>query len=95
VPGIYSLAAPGQRPGAGFRADAATAASADGWARLSLLAARSGGGVLPADSLRQVLDRLESASPASSRGPSAVLIFALLLVAATAEWAIRRLTGRA
>jgi len=92
--GLYTLAIAGQAPTAGFRAAPSSPGGADAWARLSLLAARSGGRILPPDSLRPVLDRLAAAHPAAPRGPSAALIFALLLVAAAAEWAIRRLTGR-
>ncbi|HET7232993.1 MAG TPA: hypothetical protein VFJ16_23490 [Longimicrobium sp.] len=95
TPGLYALAIAGQPPTASFRAAASSLADADSWARLSLLAARSGGRILPADSLRPVLDRLAASHPAAPRGPSATLIFALLLIAAAAEWAIRRLTGRA
>lgn len=102
APGMYALAIAGQPPTAGFRAvasspassAAASSADADAWARLSLMAARSGGGILPVDSLRAALDRIASSHPAAPRGPSATLIFALLLIAAGAEWAIRRLTGR-
>ena len=92
--GLYTLAFAGQPPRAGFRATRATA-SADGWARLALLASRSGGRMLPADSARVAIDRLGSAAPGGWRGPSAWLIFAALLLFAAAEWAIRRLTGRA
>jgi hypothetical protein len=99
VPGLHALAIAGQPPTAGFRAVASSSpeatADADAWARLSLLAARSGGRILPADSLRPALHRLASSRPAAPRGPGAALLFALLLVAAAAEWAIRRLTGRA
>jgi hypothetical protein len=95
APGLHALAIAGQPPTAGFRAAPPPAAEAEGWARLSLLAARSGGRFLPPGSLRPALARLAASSPAAPRGPSATLIFALLLVAAAAEWAIRRLTGRA
>jgi hypothetical protein len=99
APGLHALAIAGQPPTAGFRAvassPAALTADADAWARLSLLAARSGGRILPPDSLRPALERIASSHPAAPRGPSAALIFALLLIAAAAEWAIRRLNGRA
>ncbi|HYH80613.1 MAG TPA: hypothetical protein VEX86_12490 [Longimicrobium sp.] len=100
APGLHALSVDGQPPAAGFRAvspspaeSAESAVDADSWARLSLLAARSGGGILPPDSLRPALARFAS-SPAAPRGPSVALLFALLLIAAAAEWAIRRLTGR-
>ncbi|HEU4558366.1 MAG TPA: hypothetical protein VFS20_10970 [Longimicrobium sp.] len=95
APGLHALAIAGQPPTAGFRASPSSTAEADGWPRLSLLAARSGGRVLPPDSLRPALDRLMAQGSSAPRGPSAWLIFALLLIAAAAEWAIRRLTGRA
>jgi hypothetical protein len=91
--GVHTLAIAGQAPSAGFRALPSPPADADAWARLSLIAARSGGRILPADSLRPALARLTADHPAP-RGPSAALIFALLLIVAAAEWAIRRLTGR-
>ncbi|HET7460300.1 MAG TPA: hypothetical protein VFJ82_03595, partial [Longimicrobium sp.] len=94
APGLHTLAIAGQPPGAGYRAVSSSPADADAWARLSLLAARSGGRILPPDSLRPALDRLAEAHPAAPRGPSAALILTLLLVAAAAEWGIRRMTGR-
>ncbi len=95
APGLYALAIAGQPPTAGFRAVSTSPSDADSWARLSLLAARSGGRILPPDSLRAALDRIASSHPTAPRGPGAALVFALLLIAAAAEWAIRRLTGRA
>lgn len=93
-PGLYTFAIAGRPPTAAFRAASRPAAGSDAWARISLLADRSGGRILPRDSLRPTLDRLAASRPSTPRGPSAWLIFALLLVAAAAEWAIRRLTGR-
>ena len=83
---------PARPPLAAFRATR-SGASADGWARLALLASRSGGRMLPADSARAAIDRLGGATSAG-RGPGPWLIFAALLLFAAAEWAIRRLTGR-
>ena len=55
----------------------------------------SGGRALPADSLRPLVDRLAADLPDDeSRGISPWLLFALLLAAAVAEWALRRLRGR-
>lgn len=90
--GLYTLAFAGRPPRAAFRATR-SGASADGWARLALLASRSGGRMLPADSARAAIDRLGGATSAG-RGPGPWLIFAALLLFAAAEWAIRRLTGR-
>ena len=101
APGVHAFALAGARPTAGFAAVAASADSAgggaaDAWARLSLLASRSGGRAVPADSLRPLVRRL-SADPGGGgwRGPGPWLVFALLLALASAEWAVRRLTGRA
>jgi len=92
--GVHALALAGQAPSAAFRALPTSPADADAWARLSLLAARSGGRFIPRDSLGAVLNGLASSRPSAPRGPSATLVFALLLLVAGAEWAIRRLTGR-
>jgi len=49
--------------------------------------------VLPSDSLRAVTARLGGSE--TTRGPSVALVFGVLVVLGAAEWAIRRLTGRA
>jgi len=95
VEGLHTLAFAGGTPRAAFRATAAAPSSADAWARLSLLASRSGGRVLSADSVGSAVEGLTWGAPAGSRAPSAALIFGALLVLGTAEWAIRRLNGRA
>jgi hypothetical protein len=92
--GLYTIAVAGERPRAAFRASAAAAPAADAWARLSLLASRSGGRVVSADSLGRVVDGLTAGGPAR-RMPSAALIFGVLLALGAAEWAIRRLNGKA
>ena len=91
--GLHTFALGDGPPVAGLRATDA-APSADGWARLSMLAHASGGGMLPADSLRPLLARL---TPEDARRPLPVawLLFAAVLAAAAAEWAIRRLRGAA
>lgn len=91
--GLYTFAFAGGAPLTAFRASAAATSPADAWARLSLLAYRSGGRLLPADSLRATTARIGGSS--GSQWPSAVLIFGALLVLGAAEWTIRRLTGRA
>ena len=93
--GVYTLAFAGGPPRAAFRASAAAPSSADAWARLSLLASRSGGRILSADSLGGAVDRLTADGPAGPRAPSAALIFGVLLALGAAEWSIRRLSGRA
>jgi hypothetical protein len=92
--GLYTIAFAGERPRAAFRASRTAASSADAWARLSLLASRSGGRVLSADSLGAAINRLTAGGPSGRRGPSAALIFGVLLALGAAEWAIRRLNGR-
>ena len=91
--GLHTFALGGGPAAAGMRATAA-APPADGWARLSMLAHASGGAMLPADSLRPLLARL---TPEDARRPLPVawLLFAAVLAAAGAEWAIRRLRGAA
>jgi hypothetical protein len=91
--GLYAFAFAGQQPRAAFRASAATPSPANAWARLSLLAYRSGGRVVSRDSLGAATARLGGASRAP-RGPSAALVFGLLVVLGATEWAIRRLSGR-
>lgn len=91
--GVYSFGFAGDRPRAGFRVASASPSPADGWARISMLASRSSGRVLPSDSLRAVTAR--SGGSETPRGPSAALVFGVLVVVGAAEWAIRRLSGRA
>ena len=96
APGLYTFALAGAAPSAGMRVAEGSAPADDAWARLSLLAARSGGRAVPADSLRAVVDRASAGLPGGGgRGVSPWLLFGVLLLAGTAEWAIRRLTGRA
>ena len=92
--GVHTLAFAGNAPEAAFSTAAGdSSTNADGWARLATIAATSGGAMLPPDSLRATVDRLRAGLPSDSRGVSPWLIFALLLAAAGAEWAIRRLRG--
>jgi hypothetical protein len=91
--GFYGLAIGGSATSSGFRA-AAGAPAADGWARLAMLAHDSGGGMVPADSLRSL--RRALAPEGGGRGwPLPWLLFGAVLLAAGAEWAIRRLRGAA
>ncbi|HSU14567.1 hypothetical protein [Longimicrobium sp.] len=92
--GIYTFAFAGQPPRAAFRATRTASASADGWARLAAIATRSGGRMLPPDSVRATVASFGSASSGGWRGPGPWLIFAAILLFGAAEWAIRRLTGR-
>jgi hypothetical protein len=92
--GLYTLAFVGGAPRAAFRASASAPSSADAWARVSLLASRSGGRILSADSVGSVVGRLTAGGPAG-RTPGAALVFGVLLALGAAEWAIRRLKGRA
>jgi hypothetical protein len=93
-PGVYTLGFAGQPPSAAFHAISPAGAPADAWARVALLAARSGGRALPADSLSSAVARIAGPGARIPPAPSAALVFALLLAAASAEWAIRRFTGR-
>ncbi|HEY0021679.1 MAG TPA: hypothetical protein VGB24_02185 [Longimicrobium sp.] len=93
--GLYTLAFAGRTPSAALRATASTGAAADAWARLAVLAGASGGRMLPADSLRPVIQGLTpEGARTSSRLPLAAILFAMLLLAAASEWAIRRLRGQ-
>ncbi|HEX8390919.1 MAG TPA: hypothetical protein VF665_01075 [Longimicrobium sp.] len=94
--GLYTVAFAGRATSAAFRATAGTGAAEDGWARLAMIAGSSGGRMLPADSLRGVVQRLAPAGASEgSRLPLAALLFGAVLLAAAAEWAIRRLRGAA
>lgn len=94
--GLYTFAFAGAAPAAAYRATAAAGPADDAWARLSMLASQSGGRMLPADSLRPLIRRLtpEGAS-GGARLPLGWMLFWALLLAAGAEWAIRRLRGAA
>jgi hypothetical protein len=92
--GIYTFAFAGQPPRAAFRATRQTGAAADGWAGLALLAARSGGRMVPSDSVPAVLAAVKAPQAGGWRGPGPWALFVALLLFAAAEWAIRRLTGR-
>ncbi|HEU4455553.1 MAG TPA: hypothetical protein VFR81_20990, partial [Longimicrobium sp.] len=91
--GVHTLAFAGRPPEAAFSTAPADSAHADAWARLASIASTSGGAMLPRDSLRATVERLEAALPPTSRGVSPWLILALLLATAGAEWGIRRLRG--
>jgi hypothetical protein len=93
--GLYTLAFAGRGPSAALRATASTGAADDGWARLAVLAGASGGRMLHADSLRPVIQGLTpKGARSTSRLPLAAILFAVLLLAAGSEWAIRRLRGQ-
>jgi hypothetical protein len=93
--GLYTLAFAGRAPSAALRATASTGAADDGWARLAVLAGTSGGRMLPADSLRSVIQGLTpEGARSTSRLPLAAILFAVLLLTAASEWAIRRLRGQ-
>jgi hypothetical protein len=94
--GLYTFAFAGAASSAAYLATAAAGPADDAWARLSMLASQSGGRMLPADSLRPLIRRLtpEGASTVA-RLPLGWMLFWALLLAAGAEWAIRRLRGAA
>lgn len=94
--GLYTFAFAGRAPSAAYRAIAAAGPADDAWARLSMLASASGGRMLPADSLRPMIRRLSpEGADDGTRLPLGWMLFWALLLAAGAEWAIRRLRGQA
>jgi hypothetical protein len=94
--GLYTFAFAGAASSAAYLATAAAGPADDAWARLSMLASQSGGRMLPADSLRPLIRRLTPEGASSgARLPLGWMLFWALLIAAGAEWAIRRLRGAA
>lgn len=94
--GLYTFAFAGRAPTAGYRATADAGAAEDAWQRLAMIAGASGGGMVPADSLRPLVRRLTPAgADTGGRLPLAWLLFGAVLAAAAGEWAIRRLRGLA
>ena len=92
--GLYTFAFAGRAPSGAYRATASAGAAEDGWQRLSLLVSASGGRMLPADSLRPLMRRLTpEGADTGARLPLGWMLFFALLLAAGAEWAIRRLRG--
>ncbi|HLM66367.1 MAG TPA: hypothetical protein VK358_02520, partial [Longimicrobium sp.] len=62
----------------------------------AMLASASGGRMVPGDSLRPLMRRLTpEGAETGARLPLGWLLFWALLLAAGAEWAIRRLRGQA
>jgi len=94
-PGVYTLGFGGAPPVAGFRADSGAAAP-DAWARLALLAARSGGAALPGPAFAAELARRQAALPRPGRAASPWRLGLLAAAAALAvlEWTVRRFGGR-
>ena len=91
--GVYTLSVPNSAARAGFRALRGGGADA-GWARLAEIAYASGGQLLPSAELGRVVAARAGAADAPPF-PLAWLLLAALVLAAGAEWAIRRLSGRA
>ncbi|HEY0016645.1 MAG TPA: hypothetical protein VGC13_10015 [Longimicrobium sp.] len=93
--GLYTFAFAGAAPSAAYLATAAAGPADDAWARLSMLASQSGGRMLPADSLRPLIRRLApEGADDGARLPLGWMLFWALLLAAAAEWAIRRMRGQ-
>lgn len=98
--GVHRLATDVDGVSAAFRAVPYTGAVAiEGpWAQLALLAGRSGGGAVPADSLRAEVARRTGPTVDSAGAWRWItdprLLFLLLLGFAGTEWTIRRLRGR-
>jgi hypothetical protein len=76
---------------AGHMADSLAAPGRGAWARLAILADRSGGAFVTRDSLESLISGLGRSRARKERTVLVVLITAL----AFAEWIWRRLTGRA
>jgi hypothetical protein len=91
--GVHTLAVPGSAVRAGFRADRAGPAD-EPWARLAALAHASGGALVAQDELAGVVAARMGAAGDGRSWPLAWLLLAALVLAAGAEWAIRRLSGR-
>ena len=94
--GPYRLSAGEGSPAAGFRAGP-DAASPEPWARLALLAARSGGAALPPADFDAEVARREAALPApdGAAPPWRWILLGAAAALAVAEWTLRRLRGRA
>lgn len=94
--GVHTLAAGDAPPAAGFLADSAPDAP-DPWARLALLAGRSGGAALPGAAFAAERSRREAErSPRDGATPPwRWLLAAVAALLAVAEWTLRRLGGRA
>jgi hypothetical protein len=93
--GLYTFAFAGRPPSGAYRATADAGPAEDAWQRLSMLASASGGRMLPADSLRPLMRRLTPEGADTGRLSLGWMLFWALLLAAAAEWAIRRLRGEA
>lgn len=90
--GVHTLQAPGSPTRAAFLA--AAAPPGDGWARLAALAHASGGALLPENELAGAVAARTGAASDGAEWPLPWLLLAALVLAAGAEWAIRRSGGR-
>lgn len=96
--GVHRVSGGGSDVAAAIRAvsDTAEVAIDGAWARLALLAERSGGAAVPAESLRAVVARRTGAGEAEGGvgwfANPWVLLLVLVALAGT-EWAVRRLRG--
>lgn len=99
--GLYTIGVATEPTRRAFRAVAGGVAEgvadAAAWARLALLAERSGGVALPAAELEPWVARWQAEHHAAGwwRARVGPLLFALIVGAALAEWLLRRLRGRA
>lgn len=94
--GLYTFAFAGRAPSGAYRATADAGPAEGGWQRLAMLASASGGRMVPADSLRPLIRSLTpEGADTGARLPLGWILFWALLLAAGAEWAIRRLKGAA
>jgi hypothetical protein len=90
--GVHTLGA-GSQPLAAVEVRSAAGMTAP-WARLALLADRSGGGLVEQAGIGAEVTRWETDDPDEPMDPRPWLFVAVLLLGA-AEWGMRRLRGRA
>jgi hypothetical protein len=92
TPGIHEVSA--GDASTGFRADTAGRHPDGGWDRAALMAARTGGRSVPAESAGAVIQRLQGAHGSGPWRPGGAFWLAVLVALAAAEWTLRRARGR-
>ncbi|HVH13621.1 MAG TPA: hypothetical protein VM759_11235 [Longimicrobium sp.] len=94
--GLYTFAFAGRAPSGAYRATEDAGAAEDAWQRLAMLASASGGRMIAADSLRPLIRSLTpEGADTGARLPLGWMLFGAVLLAAAAEWTIRRMRGEA
>lgn len=92
--GVHALLV-GDSVATAMRASADPLSPSDAWARLALLAYRSGGETAGAGALDAVVGRRTAREGGDGPSIPPTGLLALVVLVAGAEWAVRRLTGRA